>query len=190
MNKLLGAIVILVLGLLGFAWAQQYNQPTQIVGNLCAFNSALPTLNTGFPGWMQCDSLGRLIVSPGGAGAAGFPAGATPITAVFSGADTATASATLAAVAGKFTYICGFTVSGLGSTAGATVIATVATLAGGNTLSYSYVFVASATGADTPVNQVFSPCIPASAANAVITATVPGSAGNTATQINAWGYQQ
>lgn len=130
------------------------------------------------------------VAAGGAAGAAGYPIGSVPVTGVFSGADTATATATLASAAGKFTYIAGFSVSGLGSTAGGPVVATVATVAGGNTLSYTYVYAASAATPNTPVSFTFSPPVPANAINTAITVTVPGQAGNTATQINAWGYQQ
>jgi hypothetical protein len=125
----------------------------------------------------------------GGTGPGGNPAGATPVTGVFSGADTTTAAATLAGAAGHTTYICNFTVSGLGATAQTPVTVTVATLTGGNTLSYSYVFVAGATLPNTPLAVNYTPCLAASAAATAITVTVPGAAGNTATQINASGYQ-
>jgi hypothetical protein len=128
-------------------------------------------------------------VSPG-AGLAGFPFGATPVGNAFSGADTATAAATLPAAAGKFTYICGFTVSGLGATSATPVSVSVATLTGSVTPNYSYVFAAGAAVLNTFLNVTYSPCVPASAVNSTIAVTVPGAAGNTATQINAWGYQQ
>jgi hypothetical protein len=125
-----------------------------------------------------------------GSGNAGYPTGATPVGNAFSGADTTTAAATLPAAAGKFTYIAGFTVSGLGATATTTVNVTVGTLVGSTTPTYSYVFQTGATVVDTSVSVLYSPAIPANAINLPITVTVPGAAGNTATQINAWGYQQ
>jgi hypothetical protein len=51
------------------------------------------------------------------------------------------------------------------------------------------VFPAGATVVTTSIGKEYSPCIPASAAAAAITVTVPGATGNTATQINAWGFQ-
>jgi hypothetical protein len=131
------------------------------------------------------DGAGNLA----GTGVAGFPAGSTPISAVFSGADTTTAAATLAAAAGKTTYISGFTVAGLGSTAGGPVTVTVSGLVGGTTQSYSYVYTASATTPNTPLQVTFNQAIPGNAVNTAIVVTVPGQAGNTATQINAWGFQ-
>jgi hypothetical protein len=113
-----------------------------------------------------------------------------PVTGVFSGADTASASASLAAAPGRVTHICGFSISGLGSTAGGPVSVTVATLAGGNTETFSYVFTASVTTANTPVTKVYTPCMPSNAVNSAIIVTVPGQAGNTATQINVEGFQR
>jgi hypothetical protein len=186
MNKLLGAIVILVLCLLGFAWAQQYNQPTQIVGNLCAFNSAPPTLNTGFPGWMQCDSLGRLIVSPGGAGAAGFPTGATPVTNSATG--TTTATATLPAAAGKTTYLCGFQATYTGATAaGAGTVQATNTISG--SLNYVAAQVAITNNNQVPIIVTFSPCVPASAVNTTIPVAATLGAGTTNTAVTANGFQ-
>jgi hypothetical protein len=118
-----------------------------------------------------------------------LPSGATAVTGTFSGADTTTQSATLAGVAGHTTYICNFSVTGLGSTAGGAVTVTVATLVGATTLSYSYVYAVGVGVANASLSQTYSPCIAANAANTAITITVPGSAGNTATQINASGYQ-
>ena len=93
--------------------------------------------------------------------AAGYPADSTPITAAFSGADTASAAATLAApAAGKFDYICGYTVSGLGSSGGGGVSVTVATMAGHNTLTYSYVFAAGVGVQNTPVSFTYNPYNP------------------------------
>jgi hypothetical protein len=114
----------------------------------------------------------------------------TPVTGTFSGADTTTAAATLTGVAGKTTYICGFQVNGLGLTTGATVQVAVATIAPGNTLNFAYTFPTGAAVVATPITQTFSPCLPASAAGANITVTVPGGAGNTSTNISAWGYLQ
>lgn len=138
---------------------------------------------------MCVNSASQAIPCTGTTGAAGYPAGATPIGGAFSGADTTSQAATLALASGKTTYICGFTVSGLGATGATTVNVTVATLVGSVTLTYSYVFPAGATVVATSIGREYSPCIPASAAAAAITITVPGATGNTATQINAWGFQ-
>jgi hypothetical protein len=124
------------------------------------------------------------------AGGTTLPSGAIPVTGTFSGADTTTQAVTLAGTAGKTTYICSFSVSGLGATAATSVTVTVATLAGASTLSYSYFYQAGATVANTPLSVNYTPCIAANAAATAITITVPGAAGNTQTQINASGFQQ
>jgi hypothetical protein len=56
------AIATTLLGLAP-ALAQQITNPTQ-VGDACAYNSTLPTVATGNYGLLQCDSSGRMIVSP------------------------------------------------------------------------------------------------------------------------------
>ena len=118
-----------------------------------------------------------------------YPPRATAVAVVSSGADTASATAAIPALVGQTGYICGFDVSGLGSTAGANVTVTVGPLAiAGSNLSYPYVFTASAATLNTMLARNFSPCIPSNAQNTAITVTVPGSAGNTTTNINVYGY--
>jgi hypothetical protein len=73
-----------------------------------------------------------------------------PLLGAFSAADTVSAATRLAGQISRLTYICGISISGLGSTAGGQVSATVATLANSTTLIYSYVFAALATTANTP----------------------------------------
>ena len=118
------------------------------------------------------------------------PVGQTSVVGTFSGANTGGATATLPGVAGKTTFLCGFSVSGTGSTGGGAVTATIATLVGGQTLSYSYVFANGANTTSTPDQYTYTPCIPANAVNTAIVLSVPGQAGNTGTQLNIWGYQQ
>lgn len=119
-----------------------------------------------------------------------FPNGATSVTGVFSGADTTTAAASLAATPNVFNFVCDVSVTGLGATAINNALVTLAGLAGGNTLTYQYSMPAGATVPATPIILTFSPCKPASAANTAITVTVPGAAGNTSTTINVGGYQK
>jgi len=118
-----------------------------------------------------------------------YPPRASAVTAVNSAADTTTLAAALPAATGQWTYICGFTVSGLGATTGVGTPVTVATLVGGNTATYEYSFVTGATLANPVLSINYTPCIPASAINAAITVTVTGAAGNTATNIVVQGYQ-
>lgn len=111
-----------------------------------------------------------------------YPAGATPITGNAQGTVSAVV-ATLAAVAGKTTYICGIHIDATGT--GSIGPITVAGLVGS-----SMVFQATA---GTPVSlplQTFTPCIPASAPNTAITITTTADASATAVDVNSWGYQQ
>jgi hypothetical protein len=116
---------------------------------------------------------------------AGYPAGATPITASQVG-TTAAIAATLAGTSGKTTYICGYSIR-----ASATVYAVQTdTIVGVITATMSSLLwvapAASGIGVD---EQIFSPCIPASAANTaiVINTGTPGSGGNVTAK--GWGYQ-
>jgi len=154
-------------------------------------------IRDGTFGWRQAtvSPLGALNTTQGtvaaGSGSAGFPPGSTPVTAVFNAADTTTATATLAAVAAKFTYICGFNITGLGATAATSVTPTITGLPNAFTFTGAYTFAAGAAVANAPVSFSFGNyCLPSSAVNTAVVVTVPGAAGNTATSINAWGYQQ
>ena len=121
-----------------------------------------------------------------GTAAAGYPAGATAISGNATG-STAAVVGTLAAAAGKFTYICGFDVSAIGGTAtiGPVVVA------GLITASQTYqVPVNSATNATVLGPFTFTPCIQSSAVNTAITVTTTANATATAVDVNSWGFQQ
>lgn len=130
---------------------------------------------------------GSLNVLP--QGTPSYPANATAITAASGNVAAATADATLAAVAGKTTYIAGFSITGAGATAALPVTVTVTgTITG--TLSYTYVAVAGAQLANTPLHVRFDPPIPASATNTTIVVSCPTlGAGNTHNAAVAHGYQ-
>lgn len=114
---------------------------------------------------------------------------ATPITATSGNVAAGVATATLAAAAGKTTYLCGFTITSAGSTAAAVVNATAANTVTG-ILSFTYTSAAGATLANQPLVVPFNPCIPANAANTTIPVSLPSlGAGNTNTAVNAWGFQ-
>jgi hypothetical protein len=166
MRRLLAAIALLL--------AAGLPAPAQIT---------FPTPNTGVI------AIGQVQMCINAAGNAVACQGIN-VTGSFSGADTTTAVATLTGTSGKTTYICGFQVNGLGLTTGATVNVAVASVVGGNTLNFAYTFPTGATVVATPVSQTFTPCIPANVAGTNLTVTVPGGAGNTSTNITAWGYQQ
>ncbi len=115
--------------------------------------------------------------------ASSYPANSIPITGNGTG-TTGAVVGTLAALANKTTYICGFSANALGGTATIGPI----TIAGTITSSLVYYAASSATG--TNLTQTFTPCIPGSAVNTAITVTTTadGTASNVA--VNSWGFQQ
>lgn len=113
----------------------------------------------------------------------------TPITASSANAANAIATATLAAAAGKTTYITGFTVTASGATAGLAVTVTVAGVITG-TMNYTFVFPAGVLVAAQPLIVTFPTPVPASAVNTAIVVTLPASgAGGTNATVNATGFQ-
>jgi hypothetical protein len=115
----------------------------------------------------------------------------TPVTASATGTTGAT-TATLPAVTGKTTYICGFQFMGTNATAAnpATNVTITGTISG--TLNFGYPTLAAGAGvANTPpVGEVFTPCIQASAINTAIVVNGPAlGAGATLVTVSAWGYQ-
>ena len=150
--------------------------------------SASESLSGGF----VRDPDGRLVTvggASGVAGGAGVPVGATPITAASGNQANANAVATLAAAAGKTTYITGFQVTAAGATAGLAVNVTVAGVVTG-TLTYTFVFPAGAAVGAQPLVVEFPEPVPASAVNTAIVVTLPaGGAGNTNAAVAAQGFQ-
>jgi hypothetical protein len=130
---------------------------------------------------VQVDTAGNAIA---GASLAG-----TPVSSSSGNVAAASAVATLAAAAGKTTYISGFDVTGGGATAGSIITATVTGLLGG-TQSYNIAVPTGVTLGITPLAVVFNPPFPASAVNTAIVVTVPSlGAGNTNAVANARGFQ-
>lgn len=114
-----------------------------------------------------------------------YPFGATPITASATGTTAAT-TATLAGTTGKTTYICGYSIRA-NATAAATVTNTITGVITATLSSIMWVApLASGIGID---EQIFSPCIPASATNTgiAIVSGAPGSGGTVSSK--GWGYQ-
>lgn len=105
--------------------------------------------------------------------------------------STGAISATLAGVAGKTTYICGFSYQGSDATAAvAGNIAVTGTITG--TMNYGYVALAAgaAVAQPPPTTVSFAPCVPASATNTAIVVTPPTlGAGATIATVSAWGFQ-
>jgi hypothetical protein len=114
-----------------------------------------------------------------------YPAGATAITASATGTTAAT-TATLAGTSGKTTYICGYSIR-----ANATANTNVTnTITGVITATLSSIMWVPANTAGLGVDeQIFSPCIPASATNTgiAIVSGAPGTGGLVSAK--GWGYQ-
>lgn len=107
---------------------------------------------------------------------------------VSSTAAAAANNQTLAGAPGRTTYIEGFTVSGLGATAGSTIAITVTGIA--NTLTYEYTVPAGVTVAAPLLDVRFPDPIPATAQNTPIVVNVPSfGAGNTTAAASAYGFQ-
>lgn len=114
-----------------------------------------------------------------------YPVGAVPITASATGTTAAT-TATLAGTAGKTTYICGYSIRA-NATAATTVTDTITGVITATMSSVLWVApAASGLGVD---EQIFSPCIPASATNTgiAIVSGAPGTGGTVSSK--GWGYQ-
>lgn len=119
----------------------------------------------------------------------GMPAGATSVNATSGGQANATATATMPAVVGKTNYITGFSITGSGATAAASVTATLVGLMGGATMNYTVTAVAGAALANPALIVSFPTPIPASAANTAITLSVPAlGAGNVRSMANIHGF--
>lgn len=121
----------------------------------------------------------------GNVGPLAYPIGATPITASATGTTGAT-TATLAGTTGKTTYICGYSIRA-NATAATTVTNTITGVITATLSSIMWVApAASGIGID---EQIFSPCIPASATNTgiAIVSGAPGTGGNVSSK--GWGYQ-
>lgn len=99
-------------------------------------------------------------------------------------------TATLAAVAGKRTFIAGFTVDGLGATAASVIEVTVTGVLGG-TLRRKLSVPAGVGVAIAPVVVEFERPIPASADNTAIVVNVPSfGAGNTSSVASVHGFNR
>jgi hypothetical protein len=117
-------------------------------------------------------------------------AACTPVTASATGTTGAT-TATLPALAGKTTYICGFYFSGTNGTAanGATNVTITGTISGTMNFGYPTLAAGATVPYSPPVDEAFMPCVAASAINAAIVVNGPAlGAGATQTTVTAWGY--
>lgn len=157
-----------------------------IGGGYAVAQTFFPTPNTAVnaPGQVvQClNGAGQAVASVGP-----YPCGATPITASATG-TAGSVTATLAAVATKTTYICGFQITSSGATGAASVTATVTNTIT-CTLNYVYPQVAVATNNQNPLPIAFNPCVPANALNTTIAVNLTTGAGTTLTAVSAQGFQ-
>jgi hypothetical protein len=114
----------------------------------------------------------------------------TPITNTAIG-TTGAITATLPAVAGKTTYLCGFYYTGTNATAAntATSVTVTGTIGGTMTFGFPTLAAAATTPNTIPIDEEFLPCIAASAINAPIVVNGPAlGAGATQATVTAWGY--
>lgn len=121
-----------------------------------------------------------------------FVAGAvcTPVTATATG-TTAAVVATLPAVAGKTTYLCGFYYTGTNATAAnaATSVTVTGVIGGTMTFGFPTLAAAATTPNTIPVDEEFQPCVSASAINTAIVVNGPAlGTGATQATVTAWGY--
>lgn len=114
-----------------------------------------------------------------------------PVTASATG-TTGAIAATLPAVAGKTTYICGFYFTGTNATAANPTTALTITGTIGGTMNFGFPTLAAAATVpnNLPLDEEFIPCIAANALNTPIVVNGPAlGAGATLVTVSAWGYQ-
>lgn len=100
-------------------------------------------------------------------------------------------AATLPAVAGKTTYICGFYYTGTNTSAPASFTLTITGTIGGTlNFGFSTLTAAATTQNPIPIDEAFAPCIAASAPNTAIVVNGPAlGTGATLATVTSWGYQ-
>jgi hypothetical protein len=132
-----------------------------------------------------------LLLSTSALGQSVYPPGAIPITASASG-TTAAVVATIPALASKTAVICGFYYAGSNATAAQAGSVTVAGTVGG-TMSFGYPTLAAGAAVPNagPVDEAFTPCVPATSVNVAIVVSGPAlGAGATVATTTAWGFYQ
>lgn len=131
------------------------------------------------------DANGNLVT----AASSPLPSGSVPVSSSSGNVANAAGVATLAAAAGKTTYLSGFAITAAGATAAGVVLVTVAGLLGG-TATYVFAVPAGASIGATPLAVTFPSPIPASAVNTAIVVTLPAlGTGNTNAAVVATGFQ-
>lgn len=172
MKRLIAATALSVIGMLFAGLAAVAQTPATV--KLCVPTSA-----------SVCSPVTATAPLPVTMGGAPYPSGAVPYTASATGTTAATA-ATLSGAASVTTYICGFSIRA-NATAAATANSTVAGTISG-TLNFTQWTAPLASGIGI-TEMIFSPCVPASAANTsiVVTSAAPGSGG--VVSVAVWGYK-
>lgn len=162
------------------------NQTANALWGHGATGAAVPANAT----YMAFNSGGNLtapsIAAPLPVNQAGpYPIGAVPYTATATGTTGAT-TATLAGAASVTTYICGFSIRA-NATAAATGNATVTGVITA-TLNFTQWTAPNASGLGV-TEMIFSPCVPASAANTsiAVVSAAPGTGG--VVSVTSWGYK-
>lgn len=118
-----------------------------------------------------------------------YPNASTPVSCSTGNIAAATATCTMPATSGKFTYITGFDITASGATVGSVVTCTL-TNTGSGTHSYTFAATAGALLSDTPLIKTFSTPLKATASNTSPVLSCPSlGTGNTNMTINADGYQ-
>ena len=115
----------------------------------------------------------------------GYTAVQSPAIGIGTG-TTAAVTATLPAVAGKMTYICGFDIS---ADAAALAVGNATVTGVANTLTYGQTVNASTSGFSV-LSKTFTPCLPASASNTAIVVTSVAAGTSGVTNVNVYGYQE
>lgn len=167
--------------LIAIAWAQANNSNTWVTtGNQTVGGAVIMCPRASDNVAVPCNNATQ---GPGVTGN-GFPPGAVPITNYTAGVAGVTA-ATIPAAAGKFSYICGFTITATATAAifgQATLINT-----GLTTLGFQQQVFASPAVANLTEN--FAPCQPSTATNTAITVSSIAAGTGGATNVVVWGYQ-
>lgn len=134
---------------------------------------------------VNTDASGNMLFNA----ASATPGGATQIVNGSGNVGNASAIATLAAAAGKFTFITGFQITALGATAAANVRATLAGIIGG-TIGFNFAFPLGAAVPAVPFIVTFPIPLASALVNTAIVLTLPaGGAGNTNAEVSAQGFQ-
>lgn len=127
---------------------------------------------------------------PLGTGNSGYPSGATPVTQTGSNGTGSASSASLPAVSGQFTYLCGFTVTNNGATTPIDTVVTAGQFVGSGA-NFQYNMAVAAVGTNTSLTVNFSPCVRPATTNVGVTVSAPApGSGNTNNTVNVWGYTQ